>query len=75
MHTLSKGTQHITIRERKKGHITNNKKIVVNGVLYNSILQASREIGMKDNTIRARCKNPNYPNFYYYNQDNQQPSQ
>ena len=42
--------------------ISNNVK---DGVVYNSIKEASEKTKVKYNTIQRRLKNPNFPNYFY----------
>lgn len=39
--------------------------INIDGVVYNSIKEASEKTKVKYNTIQKRLKNPNFPNYFY----------
>lgn len=39
--------------------------INIDGVVYNSIKEASEKTKVKYNTIQRRLKNPNFPNYFY----------
>ena len=39
--------------------------INIDGVVYNSIKEASEKTKVKNNTIQRRLKNPNFPNYFY----------
>ena len=47
--------------------------ISIDGVIYNSLKEASEATGVKYNTIQKRLKNPNFGNYYYVKFGNQPP--
>lgn len=47
--------------------------ISIDGVIYNSLKEASEATGVKYNTIQKRLKNPNFSNYYYVKFGNQPP--
>lgn len=44
---------------------SNHAIINIDGIIYNSLKEASEKTGVKYNTIQKRLKNPNFPNYYY----------
>ena len=52
---------------------SNHAIISIDGVLYNSLKEASEATGVKYNTIQKRLKNPNFSNYYYVKFGNQPP--
>lgn len=44
--------------------------INIDGVVYNSIKEASEKTRVKYNTIQRRLKNPNFPNYFYIKYSN-----
>ena len=44
--------------------------INIDGVVYNSIKEASEKTKVKYNTIQRRLKNPNFPNYFYIKYSN-----
>lgn len=55
---LSKAAKH---RKSPSNHAIIN----IDGIIYNSLKEASKKTGVKYNTIQKRLKNPNFPNYYY----------
>lgn len=55
--------QYIQTREEK------------DGVVYNSIKEASEKTKVKYNTIQRRLKNPNFPNYFYIKYSNKNINQ
>lgn len=49
------------------------KAIVIDDTVYSCAGEAAELLHIPANTIRSRCKNPNFSNYYFF--DNQQPSQ
>lgn len=43
--------------------------ISINGIIYNSIKEASELTGIKYNTIQKRLKNPKFEEYYYINKN------
>lgn len=39
--------------------------VSIDGVIYNSLKEASEKTGIKYNTIQKRLKNPNFANYFY----------
>lgn len=63
------------ISNRNRNNQEHNKKAIsINGIIYNSAGDAEKILGINANTIRSRCKNKNFPTYYFL-YDNQQPSQ
>lgn len=52
---------------------SNHAIISIDGVIYNSLKEASEATGVKYNTIQKRLKNPNFGNYYYVKFGNQPP--
>lgn len=52
---------------------SNHAIISIDGVIYNSLKEASEATGVKYNTIQKRLKNPNFSNYYYVKFGNQPP--
>lgn len=52
---------------------SNHAIISIDGVIYNSLKEASEATGVKYNTIQKRLKNPNFNNYYYVKFGNQPP--
>lgn len=52
---------------------SNHAIISIDGVIYNSLKEASEATGIKYNTIQKRLKNPNFSNYYYVKFGNQPP--
>lgn len=52
---------------------SNHAIISIDGVIYNSLKEASEATGVKYNTIQKRLKNPNFSNYYYVKFGNQSP--
>lgn len=55
---LSEAAKH------RKGQ-SNHAIISIDGVIYNSLKEASQITGVKYNTIQKRLKNPKFPNYFY----------
>ena len=49
--------------------------INIDGVVYNSIKEASEKTKVKYNTIQRRLKNPNFPNYFYIKYSNKNVNQ
>ena len=49
--------------------------INIDGVVYNSIKEASEKTKVKYNTIQRRLKNPNFPNYFYIKYSNKNINQ
>lgn len=49
-------------RLRKKDKM---KSLSIDGVIYDSIADATRILKMRRETIRARCSNSKFQNYYY----------
>jgi hypothetical protein len=43
----------------------NNKQCVIEGITYRSVAEASRQLGISENTVRGRVKNKNFKNWNY----------
>jgi len=43
----------------------NNKQCVIEGTTYRSVAEASRQLGISENTVRGRVKNKNFKNWSY----------
>lgn len=52
---------------------SNHAIISIDGIIYNSLKEASEATGVKYNTIQKRLKNPNFSNYYYVKFGNQPP--
>ena len=52
---------------------SNHAIISIDGVIYNSLKEASEATGVKYNTIQKRLKNPNISNYYYVKIGTQPP--
>lgn len=44
--------------------------ISIDGIIYNSLKEASEKTGIKYNTIQSRLKNPNFANYFYVKYSN-----
>jgi len=55
--------------EKHKNNISknspNNKQCVIEGITYRSVAEASRQLGISENTVRGRVKNKNFKNWNY----------
>lgn len=43
----------------------NNKQCVIEGIIYRSVAEAARQLGILENTVRGRVKNKNFKNWNY----------
>lgn len=55
--------------KNRKG-MSHHSIISIDGVIYNSLKEASEKTGMKYNTIQGRLKNPNFANYFYVKYSN-----
>lgn len=56
----------------KKGRVIANKRsIIINGITYPSINEASRQLGMIASNITYRLKSSKYTNYEYYGYENE----
>lgn len=57
--------------EQHKNNISknspNNKQCVIEGMIYRSVAEAARQLGISENTVRGRVKNKNFKNWNYEN--------
>ena len=58
---VKKSESHAKHRKSQSHHSIIN----IDGVVYNSIKEASEKTKVKYNTIQRRLKNPNFPNYFY----------
>lgn len=58
---LSEAAMH----RKKESHVTS---ICIDGIVYNSIKEASEKTKIKYNTIQKRLKNQKFENYFYINQ-------
>lgn len=58
---VKKSESHAKHRKSQSHHSIIN----IDGVVYNSIKEASEKTKVKYNTIQKRLKNPNFPNYFY----------
>lgn len=54
-------------------HKKRTKRPIINDIEYDNVNLAGEALNIPPNTIRYRCDSPNFPNYYFL--DNQQPSQ
>ena len=66
------GYHHTEAAKHRKSP-SNHAIISIDGVIYNSLKEASEATGVKYNTIQKRLKNPNFNNYYYVKFGNQPP--
>jgi group I intron endonuclease len=45
----------------------NNKQCVIESVIYRSVAEAARQLGISENTVRGRVKNKNFKDWNYEN--------
>ena len=64
---------HHTEETKHRKSPSNHAIISIDGVIYNSLKEASEATGVKYNTIQKRLKNPNFNNYYYVKFGNQPP--
>lgn len=50
---------------KKRKSMSHHSIISIDGVVYNSLKEASEKTGIKYNTIQKRLKNPNFANYFY----------
>lgn len=55
--------------KNRKG-MSHHSIISIDGVIYNSLKEASEKTGIKYNTIQGRLKNPNFANYFYVKYSN-----
>ena len=58
---VKKSKEHAKQRKSMSHHAI----ISIDGVIYNSLKEASEKTGIKYNTIQKRLKNPNFANYFY----------
>ena len=68
---LAKLSQAAKHRKSQSHHSIIN----IDGVVYNSIKEASEKTKVKYNTIQRRLKNPNFPNYFYIKYSNKNVNQ
>lgn len=71
---LTEEEKKIISNRNKNNQEQNKKAISIDGVIYSSAGDAEKILKINANTIRSRCKNKNFPTYYFL-YDNQQPSQ
>lgn len=60
---------------KKRKNMSHHSIISIDGIIYNSLKEASEKTGIKYNTIQKRLKNPNFTNYFYVKySDNQNNS-
>lgn len=50
---------------KKRKSMSHHSIISIDGIIYNSLKEASEKTGIKYNTIQKRLKNPNFTNYFY----------
>ena len=68
---VKKSESHAKHRKSQSHHSIIN----IDGVVYNSIKEASEKTKVKYNTIQRRLKNPNFPNYFYIKYSNKNVNQ
>ena len=58
---------------KRRKRQSNHAIISIDGIIYNSLKEASEITGVKYNTIQKRLKNPKFPNYYYVKFGSRQP--
>jgi hypothetical protein len=71
---LTEEEKKIISNRNRNNQEQNKKAISIDGVIYASAGDAEKLLKINANTIRSRCKNKNFPTYYFL-YDNQQPSQ
>lgn len=77
---ISEGQRGKTITKEHKEKLSQSAKnrksmshhsiISIDGIIYNSLKEASERTGVKYNTIQKRLKNPNFGNYFYVKYSN-----
>lgn len=72
---ISEGQRGRTLTKEHKEKLSQSAKnrksmshhsiISIDGIIYNSLKEASERTGVKYNTIQKRLKNPNFGNYFY----------
>lgn len=55
---------------KKRKSMSHYSIISIDGIIYNSLKEASEKTGIKYNTIQKRLKNPNFANYFYVKYSN-----
>lgn len=50
---------------KQRKSMSHHSIISIDGIIYNSLKEASEKTGIKYNTIQKRLKNPNFANYFY----------
>lgn len=50
---------------KQRKSMSHHSIVSIDGVIYNSLKEASEKTGIKYNTIQKRLKNPNFANYFY----------
>ena len=77
---ISEGQRGKTLTKEHKEKLSQSAKnrksmshhsiISIDGIIYNSLKEASERTGVKYNTIQKRLKNPNFGNYFYVKYSN-----